>query len=77
MDGFQRLVPTPDCSNDVVRVCFPDEWLWFAVVLLDEAVDGRLQVDDGMEDAVLQPPARQFREEAFDCVSQEQDVGTK
>lgn len=61
-------MPASDGSNNVVGVCFPDERLWFSIVLLDEAIDGRLQVNDGVEDAMLQPSARQFREEAFDCV---------
>jgi hypothetical protein len=62
------LVPPPDRCNDLIGVCFPDEWLWLAVVLLDEAVDGCLQINDGMENAVLQPSARQFCEETFDGV---------
>jgi len=35
-------------------------------VLGDEAVDGGLEIDEGVEDAVLQPAARQLGEEAFD-----------
>ncbi|MBG6212045.1 hypothetical protein IWQ49_006750, partial [Labrenzia sp. EL_126] len=35
---------------------------WIAVVLFDEAVDGCLQVPDGVEDAMLQPAAGQFCE---------------
>ena len=47
----------------------PDEWLWFVgVVFFDEAVDGGLEIDDGMKDAVLEPSAGQFGEEAFDGI---------
>jgi len=38
------------------------------VVFADEAVDGALEIDDGSEDAVLQPTARQDGKEAFDGV---------
>ena len=38
------------------------------VVLGDEAVDGGLQVDDGAEDAALQPPPGELGEEALDGV---------
>jgi hypothetical protein len=37
-------------------------------MLFDEAVNGSLEVDDGLEDAVLQTPARQLRKEALDGV---------
>ena len=61
-------MPTIDGSDDLIRVSFPDEWLWLLIVLFDEAVDGGLEVDDGMKDAVLQASSCQFCEEAFDCV---------
>jgi hypothetical protein len=37
-------------------------------VFADEPVDGGLDIDDGSEDAVLQPSARQDGKEAFDSV---------
>ncbi len=46
-------------------------------MLLDEAVNGGLKIDDGAEDPVLQASARQLCEEALDGVHQEHDVGTK
>ena len=49
--GFQRFVPPPDSNDDLVWVCFPDEWLGFLIVLLDEAVDGGLLIDDEIKDA--------------------------
>lgn len=39
-------------------------------MLLDEAVDGGLQIDDGVEDAVLKATASQLGEEALDRVEQ-------
>jgi hypothetical protein len=62
------LVPTLDRCDEFIGVCFSDEWLWFLIVLLDEAVDGRLQIDDGVKDAVLQTSACQFGEETFNGV---------
>jgi len=37
-------------------------------MLLDEAIDGGLEIDDGAEDAVLQASASQLGEEALDAV---------
>jgi len=61
-------VPAFDGGNDVVWVCLPDEGARLLVMFFDEPVDGRLQVDDGVKDAVLQPSACQFCEEALDGV---------
>ena len=61
-------MPAPDGGDDVVWICFPDERAWFLVMLVDEAVDGGLQVDDGVEDAVFQAPSGELGEEAFDGV---------
>ena len=61
-------MPTFDGSNDLIGVGFPDEWLWLLIVLFDEAVDSRLQVDDGMKHTVFQPSARQLCEEALDGI---------
>ena len=41
-------------GDDLVGVGGPDEGLGFMVGLLDVAVDGALQVIDGMEDAAFQ-----------------------
>jgi hypothetical protein len=62
------LVPTFDGGDDIVWVSFPDERPWLLIVFFDEAVDGCLKVDDGVEDAMLQPPACQFCEETLDGV---------
>ena len=61
-------MPTPDCGDDLVRIGAPDEGSGLLVMLLDEAVDGSLKVDDGVEDAVLQAATGQLGEEALDRV---------
>ena len=43
-----------DGSDDFVGIRFPDEWAWFLIMLLDEAVDGGSQVDDGVKHAVFE-----------------------
>ena len=47
-------MPALDGGDDFVGICFPNEWAWFLIMLLDEAVDGGLQVDDGVEHAVFE-----------------------
>ena len=59
------MVPAPDGSDDLVRISLPDERARLLVVLFDEAVNSRLQIDDGMEYAVFQPPPGKFGKEAF------------
>ncbi|KUO50670.1 MAG: hypothetical protein APF78_03670 [Sphingomonadales bacterium BRH_c3] len=44
-----------DSSDGFVWITFPDEGARVLVVLLDEAIDGRLQGDNGVEDRVFQP----------------------
>lgn len=61
-------MPAPDSGDDVVGVGFPDEGTRILVVLLDEAVDGCLQVDNGMEYAVFQPPPGELGKEALDGI---------
>jgi len=45
-----------------------DEGLWILVVVGDEAVDGGLEIDDGMKLAAFQPPFRQLGEKALDGI---------
>jgi hypothetical protein len=47
---------------------FPDEALWLAIVFCDEAIDGGLQVDERLEDAVLQPPSGELCKEALNGI---------
>jgi hypothetical protein len=46
-------------------------------VVVEEGVDGGLKVDDGSEDAALQPPLAQRGEEASTALSHEAEVGVK
>jgi hypothetical protein len=62
------LVPAPDSGDDVVGLCLPDEGLRLTIMLVDEAVDGSLEVDDRMEYAVFQSSARQLGEESLDGI---------
>jgi hypothetical protein len=63
------LEPPVSGSDDFVGVCLPDEGLWIAgIVFPDEAIDGGLEVDERMEDAVLEPPPRELCEEALDGI---------
>ncbi|BCG97320.1 hypothetical protein MesoLj131a_61840 [Mesorhizobium sp. 131-2-1] len=62
------MVPMFNCGDDFVGVCGPSGWFGFLVVLGKEAVDCRLEVDVGVEDASLETTLRQFGEEAFDRI---------
>jgi hypothetical protein len=62
------LVPTFDGGDDVVGVGGPDERFRLPVVLGKIAVDGGVEVADGMKDAALETPLRQLGEEALDRV---------
>ena len=64
-------MPTFDVGNDFVWICIPCEGLRLCIVFDDEAIDGRLQIDDRDEHAALQPPFGEFGEEAFDGVDHE------
>ena len=63
------MEPSISGGDDVIGIGFPDEWLWFVgIVFTDEAVDGGLEIDDGLEDAVLEPAPGEFGEEALDGI---------
>lgn len=48
-------MPTFDGCDNLVGIGGPPEGLGFMLVVLgEEAIDGGLEVDDGMEDAALQ-----------------------
>ena len=61
-------MPAPNGGDDLVRVSLPDEGARRLIMLLDEAVDGGLQIDNGVEDAVFQPPPGQLCKEALDGI---------
>lgn len=45
-------MPTLDGGDDFFGIGSPSEGLWLLIVLGEEAVDCRLEVDDGVEDAL-------------------------
>ena len=55
-------------SDDLVWVGGPGERFRVFVGFGDEAIDCGLEIDEGMEDAPLEAPFREFGEEAFDGV---------
>ena len=61
-------MPTPDCGDDFIGISAPDEGSRLLIMLLDEAVDGGLEINDGVEDAVFQAATGQFGEEPLDRV---------
>jgi hypothetical protein len=62
------LVPSLDSGDDAVCVGGPDEGLGIIVGLVDEAVDGGLEVGDGAEHAALEPAPGELSEKALDGV---------
>jgi hypothetical protein len=62
------LVPATDSGDDFVRIGFPDERFGIAIMFADKAIDGGLQIDDGMKDAIFQTPAGQLGKEALDGI---------
>jgi len=61
-------MPAPDVGDDFVGIGDPLEGLGVGVVIIEEAVDGGLEVGDGSEDAALEAALGQDGEEALDCV---------
>jgi hypothetical protein len=61
------LVPASDGGDDFVGVGGPLERLGLSAVVVEEAVDGGLKIDDGAESAALEASLAQH-EEAFDGV---------
>jgi hypothetical protein len=62
------LVPTLDGGDDFVGIGGPCERLWVLVVLGEEAVNGSLEVDDGVEYTAFQASSGQLGEEALNRV---------
>ena len=69
------MEPSFDGGDNSVGAGFPDEGLGVLIVILDEAVTGVLDIDEGVEAAVFKPPLRELGEDAFDGVNHEHDVG--
>lgn len=55
-----------DSGDDLIWIGTPGEGSGLLIMLLGEAVDGSLKVDDGVEDAVLEATTGQFGEEPLD-----------
>jgi hypothetical protein len=68
------LVPTPDGSDDFVGVGDPFEELGVGVVVIDETVDGGLEVGDGSEDAAFETALCQDGEKPSTALSHEAEV---
>jgi hypothetical protein len=54
VDRIQHLEPSFDGGDDFLRAFGPPEWLRVAVVFGEEAIDRRLQFDDGSERGALE-----------------------
>ena len=61
-------MPSVDGGDDAVWIGGPDEGLGIIVGLVDEAVDGCLEVGDGAEHAALEPAPGKLGEKALDGV---------
>ena len=61
-------MPSFDGGDDAIGIGGPDEGFWVIVGLVDEAVDGGLEVGDGAEDTALEAASRKFGEEPLDGV---------
>lgn len=55
VDRIQHLMPTSDGGDDFIGIGGPSEGFGVSVVLIEEAIDGGLQIGDGAEDAALEP----------------------
>jgi len=51
------LFPAADFFDDGIGVGGPHEWFGTGIGLLQEAVDGGLEIDDAFEDAAFEPPS--------------------
>ena len=68
VDRIQHLVPTFDGGDDFGGIGGPAERLGMGVVLVEEAIDGGLEVRKRTEDAAFQAPLGEFGEESLDGI---------
>ncbi len=61
-------MPPINGSDDIVWISGPNERLGLLVMFVDEAIDGGLKIDHGMEHASFQPALGQLGEEALDGI---------
>ena len=66
-------MPAPDRGDDFVWVGGPGEGLRLLIVVLKEAVDRGLQVDDGSKDAALEPALCRVAKKPSTALSQDAD----
>ncbi len=62
------MVPSFNGNDDPIRIGGPGEGFGVFVGFGDEAIDGGLEIDEGMEDTPLEAPFCELGEEAFDGV---------
>ena len=61
-------MPSPDGGDDFVWVFGPSKRFGVLISLFDEAVDGGLESDDGVENATLQSAVCQLGEKTFNSI---------
>lgn len=61
-------MPTVDGGDDLIGIGGPNERLRFFVVLVDEAVDRCLKIDDRMEHPTFEAPLCELGEETLDSI---------
>ena len=67
------MLPTFDGGEDAFGVGGPDEGFGIG----HEAVDGELQIDDGLEEAALETLACELAKKPSTALSQDAEVGVK
>ena len=61
-------MPTFDGGDDLVWIGGPGEGFGVFVGFRDEAVDGGLEIDEGVEGTALEAPLGEFGEETLDSI---------
>jgi hypothetical protein len=74
---IQHLVPASDCSDDLVRIGDPLEGFAVSIVVVEEAVDGGLKVDDGSEMPRFSRRLLNVAKKPSTALSHEEEVGVK
>ena len=62
------MFPSSDIFDDGIGVSGPDEGLGVQLGLGDEAIDGRLQIDDRAEGTAFEPPIGELGKEFLNGV---------
>jgi hypothetical protein len=62
------LVSSFDGSDDFIRIGDPVKRFGVFVGFGDEAIDGGLEINEGVEDTTVKPPPGEFGEETFDGI---------